>query len=215
MTSFYTNDELLAMGFKHVGNSVKISRFARFYDINNISIGDNVRIDDFCILSGNITLGSHIHIAPYVALYGANGIIMEDYTGISARTTIYSAMDDFSGEYLVGPIHDESLTNVTGGPVIMKKYSQLCANVLVFPNLVIGEGVVIGACSMVRHSLAPWGMYVGIPAKKLKDRSDKMKRLTDEGEIVVKTTRTLKVGNCFPSKDLKYRGGGNELSSLL
>ena len=80
-------------------------------------------------------------------------------------------MDDFSGDYLIGPVHPESVTHVTGGTVIVKKYTQIGANVLVFPNLTIGEGCVVGACSMVRKDLAPWGIYYGIPAIRMKERS--------------------------------------------
>ncbi len=54
-----------------------------------ISIGDNVRIDDFCILSGKIELGSNIHISAY-CLY--NGSLLEyemkDYN--RSFTTLYS-----------------------------------------------------------------------------------------------------------------------------
>lgn len=170
-TSFLSQEEIAELGFKSCGKDVKISRFARFYSPGKISIGHNVRIDDFCILSGNISLGSHIHISAYVALYGAMGIIMEDYTGISAKSVIYSAMDDFLGDYLIGPIHDERMTNVTGGPVIMRKYSQIGANCLIFPNLEVKEGAVIGACSMLKCEAEPWSIYAGIPAVKKKDRS--------------------------------------------
>lgn len=173
-TSFYSEEELLSMGFKSIGKGCCISRKASLYGISLLSIGDNVRIDDFCILSGNITLGSHIHISAYVALYGAEGIVLEDYTGISARSTIYSAMDDFSGDYLIGPIHPEEYTNVTGGKVVVKKYSQIGANCVIFPDLTIEEGVVVGACSMVRHSLDSWYIYAGIPCRKLKERRKNM-----------------------------------------
>ena len=170
-SSFYTDDELLSMVFKSIGKGCCISRKASFYGMGRMSIGDNVRIDDFCILSGNITLGSNIHISAYVALYGAEGIELEDYTGVSPRSTIYSAMDDFSGDYLIGPIHPEEYTNVTGGKVLVKKYSQIGANCVIFPNLTIDEGVVVGACSMVRHSLDSWGIYTGIPCEKHKNRT--------------------------------------------
>lgn len=173
-TSFYSEEELLYMGFKSIGKGCCISRKASFYGVSSMSIGDNVRIDDFCILSGNITLGSHIHISAYVALYGAEGIVLEDYTGISPRSTIYSAMDDFSGDYLIGPVHPEECTNVTGGKVYVKKYSQIEANCVIFPNLTIDEGVVVGACSMVRHSLEFWKIYAGIPVKPLKLRNTNM-----------------------------------------
>lgn len=171
MTSFYTEEELKGLGLKAYGDNVLISRNAKFYGAGNISIGNNVRIDDFCILSGHITIGSNIHIGAYVALYGADGIILEDYTGISARSTIYSAMDDFSGDHLIGPIHPEGTTKVAGGPVTLRRYSQLGAHCLIFPKVEIGEGCIIGACSMVRHNTEAWTIYVGMPAQKLKERS--------------------------------------------
>ena len=171
MSSFYSQEELSALGLKSYGTNVRISRFARIYYPEKISIGDNVRIDDFCILSGNVTIGSHIHISAYVALYGSMGIELEDYTGISPMTAVYSAMDDFGGDYLIGPIHPEEKTHVTGGKVTIKRYSQIGTHCVVFPNLTIGEGSVVGACSMVRHNTEPWTIYVGIPAHKLKERS--------------------------------------------
>lgn len=171
-TSFYTPEELAQLGLKSYGENVRISRYAQIYSPEKISIGDNVRIDDFCILSGNITLGSHIHIAAYCALYGNDyGITMEDYTGLSARTTIYAAIDDFSGDYLIGPIHDNQLTNVIGGVVKICAYSQIGAGALIFPNLSVGEGAVLGAMSMAKESLEPWNIYAGVPAKKIKQRS--------------------------------------------
>ena len=171
-TSFYTEQELSSLGLKSYGENVRISRYAQIYSPEKISIGDNVRIDDFCMLSGNITIGSHIHIAAYCAMYGADyGIVMEDYTGLSARAIIYAAMDDFSGDYLIGPIHDNQVTNVIGGVVKICAYSQIGAGALVFPNLSIGEGAILGAMSMAKDSLESWNIYAGIPAKKIKQRS--------------------------------------------
>lgn len=170
MTSHYTQEELSSMGFRSIGENCIISRKTSFYGIGGISIGNNVRIDDFCILSGDIKLGDNIHISAYVVLYGSKGIEFENNTGISARSTIYSAMDDFSGDYCIGPMNPEGTTNVTGGKVTVKSFSQIGAHVLIFPNLTIGEGCVVGACSMVRNDLDPWGIYYGIPAKRQKER---------------------------------------------
>ena len=174
-TSFYTQEELAGLGFARVGVNCLISRKASFYNCGDISLGDNVRIDDFCLLSGKISLGSNIHISAYAALYGGNyGIRLEDYTGISARTTLYAAMDDFSGDYLVGPVHPESKTHVTGKEIILRQYAQIGAHCLVFPGVEIGEGTVVGACSMVRDSLRPWSVYWGVPAVWRKERSRKL-----------------------------------------
>ena len=176
-TSFYTEQELSQLGLKSYGKNVLISRYAQIYSPEKISIGDNVRIDDFCILSGRITIGSHIHIAAYCAMYGADySIVMEDYTGLSARATLYAAMDDFTGDYLIGPIHEDEYTNVTGGMVKICAYAQVGAGALIFPNLIVGEGAVLGAMSMAKKSLEPWSIYAGVPAKRIKNRS---KRLLD------------------------------------
>ena len=53
-TSFYSEEELQQMGFAHVGHDVMISRKASIYGASNIWIGNHVRVDDFCVLSGKI-----------------------------------------------------------------------------------------------------------------------------------------------------------------
>lgn len=174
-TSFYTDSELKLLGLKSYGKNVLISRKTSIYGASNIVIGDNVRVDDFCILSGNIVIRSNIHISAFVALYGGSyGIEINDYSGISPRSTIYSAMDDFSGTYLIGPIHDEFKTNVQGGKVILEKYTQIGCNCVIFPNLTISEGAVIGAMSLVRETIPEWTINVGIPTKILKRRTKEL-----------------------------------------
>lgn len=170
-TSFYAQKELKRLGLKSIGTNVLISRFAQFYSVENIEIGDHVRIDDFCLLSGKIKLHSHIHIGAYCALYGHYGIEMEDYSGLSPRCTVFSATDDFSGEYLIGPMADSRCTNVKGGKIIFKKYSQIGSNCVVLPNVTVAEGAVAGAMSLVRQNLEPWTINSGIPAKFIKTRS--------------------------------------------
>jgi galactoside O-acetyltransferase len=179
MDSFYTELELKALGFKQIGSDVKISRRASFYNISDISIGNNVRIDDFCILSGKIEIHSFIHISAYTALYGSAGIILEDYSGLSPRTTIFSEVDDFSGDYLVGPVHPIELRNLTSGTVVVRKYSQVGAGTVILPKVIIGEGVAVGALSLVTKSLDDWGIYAGIPVKRIKDRSRDLLKLID------------------------------------
>lgn len=169
-TSFYSECELQEIGFLSVGKNVLISRKCSIYSPEKISIGNNVRIDDFCILSGSIKLNSNIHISAYCALYGAKGIELMDYTGMSPRSTIFSAMDDFSGEYLIGPVNPIEKTHVTGGKVILERFVQLGASTIVFPNLILNEGCVTGAFTLVNHDLDSWSIYIGQPARFLKNR---------------------------------------------
>ncbi|TDN98218.1 acyltransferase [Sunxiuqinia elliptica] len=179
--SFYSPEELATLGFRSLGNNVLISRFARIYSSENISIGSNVRIDDFCILSGKIEIGNHVHISAYNALYGSSGIIINDYSGISPRCTLFSATDDFSGDFLIGPMVNPEFTNVISGQVRIEKFCQIGSSCVILPNVRINEGTVVGAMSLVNKDLEPWKIYKGIPAKISKNRSKKLLKIQKNG----------------------------------
>lgn len=173
-TSFYSQQELSELGLKSYGKNVMISRNACIYGAEKISIGNNVRIDDYCILSGTITIKDYIHIAAYSALYGKNGIEVGNFVGISARGIVYSASDDFSGNYLGNPTIPSEYTHATGGLVKIEDYVQIGANSIVMPDLTMGEGTATGAFTFITKDTEPWKLYLGIPAKMIKDRSRKM-----------------------------------------
>lgn len=168
--AFLSTEELTNLGFISFGNNVLISDKASIYNPEHMIIGSNVRIDDFCILSGQITLGDYIHIAAYSALYGKFGIEMESFTGLSPRCTIFSASDDFSGHYLISPMVSEQFTEVTGGLILIKRLSQIGAGTIIMPNITINEGVAVGAMSFVNIDLQEWGIYAGVPARKINER---------------------------------------------
>lgn len=178
--AFLSIEQLKLLGLKCFGENVLISDKASIYSPHLISIGSNVRIDDFCILSGEITLGNYIHIAAYSALYGKFGIEMEDFTGLSPRCTIFSATDDFSGEYLISPMVPAEFTNVTGGKVTIQRLSQIGAGSVVLPNITIAEGTAVGSMSLVNKSTEKYGIYIGIPVKRIKERSMNIKELSEE-----------------------------------
>ena len=54
--------------------------------------------------------------------------------------------------------------------VILKKHSIVGANSIIMPGVRLAEGTSIGAMSLVLKSTEAWGIYVGNPAKRLKDR---------------------------------------------
>jgi galactoside O-acetyltransferase len=173
-TSFYSEEQLKGLGLKEYGHHVLISRKASFYYIENISIGNHVRIDDFCILSGNIQIGSFVHISAGTLLYGQSSISINDYAGLSPHCVVFSASDDFSGEYLIGPLINQKYRHLVGGPVILNRYVQIGAGCVILPNVIINEGVAVGSMSLIKKSLKEWSIYAGIPAKFIKTRSKKI-----------------------------------------
>ena len=52
--AFYNEIELSQLGLKSYGKNVLISKMSSIYNSPNISIGSNVRIDYFCVLSAGI-----------------------------------------------------------------------------------------------------------------------------------------------------------------
>jgi len=183
MSSFLSIEELDKIGLKSFGKNVLISKLASIYFPEFISIGNNVRIDDFVMLSGEITLGNYIHIAPYSALIGGAGgagIVMKDYSGLSSRVTIYSISDDYSGEFMTNPTLPSNYTNVKKEKVVIQKYVIIGATSVILPGVEIGEGTAVGAMSMVTKSLPEWKICSGIPARVLKDRSAKLKELEQQ-----------------------------------
>jgi len=183
MSSFLSKEELDKIGFKSYGKNVLISKMVSIYLPELISIGDNVRIDDFVILSGEITLGNNIHIAPYSALFGGAGgagIVMKNYSGLSSRVTIYSISDDYSGEFMTNPTIPSNYTNVKKGKVVIQEYVIVGATSIILPGVEIGEGTAVGAMSMVIKSLPEWRICSGMPARVLKERSRKLKELEQQ-----------------------------------
>ncbi|GHU64208.1 galactoside O-acetyltransferase [Clostridia bacterium] len=183
--SFLSQDELRNIGFRAIGDNVQISCKASFYCVENMEIGSNVRIDDFCFLSGKITLGNYIHIAVASILYGSTeGIEMEDFSGLSPRVTIHADSDDYSGESLTNPTTPEEFKTIIRKPVVIKRHSIIGSGCTILPGVVIEEGCAIGAMSLVAKSTNPWTINAGIPCKEIKLRSKKLLEL--EQEMIVR-----------------------------
>jgi galactoside O-acetyltransferase len=170
---YLTEETLNNLGLKKFGRNVLISDKASLYGVNKISIGDNVRIDDFCILSavgGAIEIGNHIHIGAYSALFGAGHIVLEDFSGLSSHVCIYSASDDYSGDFLIGPTMDQDLCRVIKKKTIIGRYATCGSHAVVLPGASLAEGSILGAQSLAVKPLEPWQIYSGLPARFIKER---------------------------------------------
>lgn len=171
MDSFYTVDELKELGFKKIGTGVKISRKSSVYGASNMEIGNNVRVDDFCILSGKIIVGDYVHVAAYSGLYGgAKGIFLHDFVNISSRNVIYALSDDYSGETMTNPLIPSEYKNVCEEKVELKKHVIVGSGSCILPGVTIAEGVAVGSMSLVNRDLEAWKIYAGIPCRFIKPR---------------------------------------------
>jgi galactoside O-acetyltransferase len=170
---YFTEHDLADFGFKSLGKNVRISSDARIYGAKNISIGDNVRIDDFAILAavrGSIDIGNYVFIARNSHLSGVFGIEMHDFSSMAANTVVYSASDDYSGEALTAQVVPHEFTKYCGGKVVFGRHVIVGSASTVVGPAVLGEGCSIGAMSLVLKDCDPWGIYAGVPAKRIKER---------------------------------------------
>jgi acetyltransferase-like isoleucine patch superfamily enzyme len=172
MSSFYSEKELESVGLRKYGDNVLISRNACIYGAENMVIGDNTRIDDFCVLSGKITLGDNIHIAPFCLLAGGEkGIVIKDFAGLSSRVSLYATSDDYSGESLTNPTIGRKYKKIESKEIIIEKHVIIGAASVILPGVKLGEGTAIGALSLITKNTVPWTIYAGNPCREIKKRS--------------------------------------------
>lgn len=161
------------MGFAGLGENVQISDKASFYGIGRISLGSNVRIDDFCVLAagvGGIEIGSYVHIAVGSSLIGAGQITLSDFSNLSSRVAIYSSSDDYSGVTMTNPTVPSEYTGVTHADVFLGKHVIVGSGSVILPGVRLEEGAAVGALSLVNRNCEPFWIYAGNPARKVKER---------------------------------------------
>lgn len=189
MTDVLKREELNSIGFKSIGTNVFISRKASFYSPEKISIGNDVRIDDFCVLSGNITIKDYVHVAVFSALFGGKmGIEIESFCNISSRVSIYAISDDYSGVSMTNPMVPDKYKNICQEKVILKKHVIIGSNSVVLPGAYLAEGASFGSFSLIKSKIEPWSINVGIPCKKIKNRNKDIlnletKFLKEQGDV--------------------------------
>lgn len=169
--AYLDETSLAALGFKRLGANVKISDKASIYNPELMEIGDNSRIDDFCVVSGKVTIGRNVHVAIFCNIGGGEmGVTLDDFCGVSYGCHVFTQSDDYSGKTLTGPTVPDKYKSETKSPVHIKRHSIVGAGSVVLPGVILEEGTSVGAMSLITKSTKPWSVYVGIPAKRLKAR---------------------------------------------
>ena len=172
MTNFLSEKELAELGIKSYGKDVLIGRHAVLYSPGSLVLGDHVRIDDFTIISGKVTMGSYIHISQFCGIYGGDeGIVMEDFSGLSSKCSVYAVSDDYSGLSMTNPTVPAKYKPASISQAVhIGKHAIVGCNSVILPGVEIPEGAAVGSLSLVTRSLEPWSISTGIPAKKKSDR---------------------------------------------
>jgi len=191
---FYTPEELRELGVKDFGGNVKISRKASLYMPEKIRFGHDIRIDDFCILVGDISIGNYVHICAFTGLHASSGSIrLDDFSNISSRVAIYAASDDYSGASMTNSVIPDDFKQIQYSDIYIGKHVVVGTGSTILPGASIPEGIAIGAMGLVKEVLQPWGIYAGIPCKRVKERQKALLALEKEF-LKGKMTRIIRNG---------------------
>jgi acetyltransferase-like isoleucine patch superfamily enzyme len=133
-----------------------------------ITIGEGTIIQPYAYLwseGGNISIGRFCSINPFCILYGQGGLTIGNYVRIATHTVIIPGNHNFDRVDI--PIAKQGNTMLG---VIIRDDVWIGAGVYILDGVEIAEGCVLGAGSVVTKSTVPYGIYVGVPAKRIKDR---------------------------------------------
>lgn len=159
--------------FKAIGDDVFIDKKAIIKRAHLVSFGSHCAVDAGAFITTRASIGSYVHIGPYVTIIGGEGgeIIIEDFATIAAGARIICRGEEHLGFGLIGPTIPEAYTDkLIGGKVRINKFANILTNAVVFPGITIGVGAVIGANTVMHMDAEPWTIYLGNPARKIKKR---------------------------------------------
>lgn len=113
----------------------------------------------------NVQIGRSV-IGVGALLDGRWGIVIEDDACLAQATAIFSGQHD---------VNDDNF-GIEGqcGPVIIKRCAWVSSRATVLPKCVVEEGVVIASGAVLTRSTEPYGIYGGIPAKRIAERKSPM-----------------------------------------
>jgi dTDP-4-amino-4,6-dideoxy-D-glucose acyltransferase len=150
---------------------------------DNIQIGSNVRIDAYSVITSGepVKIGNHVHISVGVYIFGGAGVILEDFSGLSARCTIFTSSDDYSEGYLTNPCVPDQYKKVVRGAVKLEKHVIVGSGSIIMPGVVLGTGVSVGALTYINKNIPEYSIAVGIPFRVVGVRNkDRLLQLEEE-----------------------------------
>lgn len=169
MNLFFDKSEL-----RSCGENVIIGRTVRIKDPHRVSIGNNVIIDDYTYISGDVSIGDYVHIAPGCVLSASSGgIEMQALSGLSAGCKVYGGSSNYMKIGLDMPtIPKEFQYNVILEKTILRSFVLVGANCVVLPGCDLPQGLSVAAGIILRknYQLKPWHCVIDNTGKLLPRR---------------------------------------------
>lgn len=150
-------DNYIPRSFGEAGHGIIIHEGSRFRNVHLLKVGDEseIGVENFLQAGGGITLGKRVMLGPGVKIWSVN-----------------HNFDQFEV-----PINQQGYTE---DPVSIGDDCWLGANVFVFPGVVLPEGCVVSAGSVVaKKRYPPYSILAGYPARVIGNRKPKDRPLAE------------------------------------
>ena len=173
-----------------VGDDVRIATGFYCQGSPRISLGSRVTMQPWCFLTGSgsvqvdddvdfgprtffstggeggvIRVGSHSHCAPGCVLYGGGGLTIGEYCNIAAHVVLATVQHDPAR-------HEVPMATAPSqaGPITVERDVWIGANATIMMDTFVAEGCIVGANAALTRSTEPYGLYGGVPARRIRDR---------------------------------------------
>lgn len=116
-----------------------------------------------------VSIGNNVHFGTYVNLDLPYPYFIKIEDGVSLAGNITILTHNKPLKY------HQNCSESYVAPVVVRKNAWLAVNVTVLPGVEVGEGAIVAAGSIVNKDVPPLTMVGGIPARFIKDMSEKLK----------------------------------------
>ena len=126
-------------------------------------------------------LGPNCRIYAGARIWAPWNLICEDAVAIADGAVLYNATPMrlashsivSQDAYLCGSTHDynDPAFPMVDKPISLGRYAWIYARAVVGPGVQVGDGAVLGLCSLATKDLAPWTVYAGMPARAVRRRT--------------------------------------------
>lgn len=147
---------LFPYGFVQGNGTLTLADHVGLYPYSYLSIGGE---------NGVIEIGHHTHFAAGCSLYGGGGLTIGAHVNVASHTVLSTVQHDPA-------LHPGVPMSATGasGPITVADDVWFGANAVVVPGVSIATGCILGAGAVVTKDTEPYGVYVGVPARRRGDR---------------------------------------------
>lgn len=147
-----------------LGNHISIDPTS---SINNVKVGDNVKIAKLCSIYGSennlVEIGENSYIGMFSIINGfRKKLKIGSHVSIAQNVNIMTDSGPNASEEM------QKIFPLTEGEISIGNHSWLGANVVIMPGVALGKFCVVAANSFVNRSFPDYSVIGGNPAKLIR-----------------------------------------------